>query len=287
MTVNIIRKSGDYIINILNNRRIIMSTIWQDFEKNCTDYLNTEFREYASFKHEGGSDSTTPDIRVTTKSGNIFYIDAKHSPAQCGQFVLIPDVTSGTFIYSQKNSTQINSYAIKIMEYMNAKFNEFKEAGTAGKEILLNNGSNVFTNWIINTYRNKGTHYFITNNYTILPIEKFSDYFNVTAKYRVKRSGSSSVGKRNMPIVLYYIKSNNYPIQSTRSDGGKLFVVSNRQIHNQRFILNGYEYMFSLRDSEYEIRKLSNTFNANVIFSINLKTTKNGLTSDAFIQALM
>lgn len=286
MTVNVISKLGNCIINHLNKRRIKMSTIWKDFEENCTNHLNSEFGKYASFEHEGGSDSTKPDIRVVTQSGNTFYIDAKHSPAQCGQFVLLPDVESRTFVYSKQNLTQINSYAIEIIEHMNSDFDEFKEAGTAGKEILLNNGSVIFTNWIINTYKNKGTRYFITNKYTILPVEKFSEYFNVTAKYRIKRSGSSKVGKSNMSSVLSYIDTNNYPIQSSRCDGGKLFVVSNKHIHNHRFILNSYEYMFSLRDSEYEIRKLSNTFNANVIFSITLKTNKNGMSSEQFIQAL-
>lgn len=59
-----------------------------------------------------------------------------------------------------------------------------------------------------------------------------------------------------------------------RTDDSKLFVTSTRYIHNTRFIINGTEYMFSERGSEYEIRKLSNTFNANVIFSIDLKTTR-------------
>ncbi len=263
-----------------------MSSIWEDFEINCTELLNRKFGDYASFKHEGGSDSTVPDIKVTTKSGRVFYIEAKHSPAQCGQFVLLPDIGSRTFIYSHQNTTRINTYAKRIMEHMNTQFDDFKEAGTAGKDIIMNNGSEIFSNWIIETYENKGTRYFITNNFTILPIERFSEYFNVSAKYRVKRSGSSSVGKSNVSNVLRYIKSHGYVIESIRENGGKLFVESYQQLHNQRFLLCGHEYMLSLRDSEYEIRKLSNTFNANVIFSINFKNIINGVKADEFIRAL-
>ena len=29
---------------------------WQDFELECTDYLNDVFGDYATFYHEGGSD---------------------------------------------------------------------------------------------------------------------------------------------------------------------------------------------------------------------------------------
>lgn len=60
--------------------------IWEDFEVECTDYLNKRFGAYARFIHQGGADSTVPDILVETNSGHSFYIDAKHSPAQCGQF---------------------------------------------------------------------------------------------------------------------------------------------------------------------------------------------------------
>ena len=52
---------------------------------------------------------------------------------------------------------------------------------------------------------------------------------------------------------------------------GKLYVECNLPMHNKRFILDGTEYMFSLREDIYEIRKLSGTFNANVIFSLKLK----------------
>lgn len=263
-----------------------MNMSWEDFENDCTKYLITNFGKYADFIHEGGSDSTISDIEVRRKSGRNFYIEAKLCPAQCGQFVLLPDIASSTFIYSPKNSTPINNSAIKIMDYMNQHFEEFKEAGTAGKEIILDDGQEVFSEWITGYYKNKGTKYFITNNYILLPIEEFSDYFYVTADYRVKRSGSANVGIRNMSNVINHINSDDYLIENTRKDKSKLFVESTESIHNQRFILRGYEYMFSTRDSEYEIRKLSNTFNANVIFSIDLKPNKVGMSHGEFIRAL-
>lgn len=259
---------------------------WEDFEKDCVKYLNRNFGRYADFIHEGGSDSTISDIEVNTISGSNFYIEAKLCPAQCGQFVLLPDIASSTFIYSQKNSTPINNSAKKIMDYMNQCFEDFKEAGTAGKEIIMVDGQEVFSEWITGYYKNKGTKYFITNNYILLPIEEFSDYFYVTADYRVKRSGSSNVGKGNIPNVINYINSYDYVIDNIRADKSKLFVESTESLHNRRFILGGYEYMFSTRDSEYEIRRLSNTFNANAIFSIDLKPNKVGMSREEFIQAL-
>ena len=73
---------------------------------------------------------------------------------------------------------------------------------------------------------------------------------------------------------------------ASRIDGDKLFIESNTSLHNTRFILQQYEYMFSQRGDEYEIRKLSNTYNANVIFSIKQKNRTAGLSDTEFINHL-
>ena len=65
---------------------------WEEFEIQCTEYLNQKFGAYANFIHQGGANSTVSDILVHTNTGNSFYMDVKHSPAQCGQFVLLPDL---------------------------------------------------------------------------------------------------------------------------------------------------------------------------------------------------
>lgn len=261
-------------------------TIWEEFEIQCTNFLNSKFGAYARFFHQGGSDSTIPDILVKTKSGNSFYIDAKHSPAQCGQFVLLPNLQTRTFEYSRQNVNRINRYAEMIIEYMNNNFDAFRNAGTAGKDINIPNGCDIFANWIIQSYKDKGTEFFITNNYTILPVERFREYFDITATYRIKRSGSNNVGKSHLKPVMDYISTHNYIITDFDVAGNKLFVFSPQQLHNQRFILRGMEYMFSLRGDKYELRKLSNTYNANVIFSIEYKNTTPGMSESEFIDCL-
>lgn len=82
-----------------------------------------------------------------------------------------------------------------------------------------------------------------------------------------------------------YIASHDYVITDSHVVGDKLFVSSSRNLHDSRFILRGIEYMFSLRGDEYELRKLSNTYNANVIFSIRQKSTR-GMSDEAFIRFL-
>lgn len=262
-----------------------MST-WEQFEIDCTRFLMEQFGEYATFIHQGGSDSTVPDIKVTTKKNKQFYIEAKHSPAQCGQFVLLPNIETKKFEYSRLNSTEINEFSQVIINHMNNNFEEFKEAGTAGKNIEFDNCQNVFNDWIVKTYKDKGVKFFITNNNVILPIEEFAEYFDVSAKYRIKRSGSSSVGSGNIDKVTEYLKStfSNIELKTTYD---KIFIYTNDNLHNQRFIIGRNEFMISKRENNFEVRKLSNTFNANVIFSIELKTNKGGISIADFIFILV
>ena len=258
---------------------------WLAFEVQCTRHLNDKFGHLATFRHLGGEDSTVSDIEVKPKRGGKFFMDAKMTPAQCGQFVLLPNVSRGCFVFSDRNKTRLTPQVQAIIDHMNTDFEAYKEAGTAGKDIDLNDGGKVFCDWIVSTYLQKGTEFFITNGYTILPIRDFAKHFDVTATYRVKRSGSASVGTRKAPSIIQYIKSKNYPISKYCTEDDKLFVYSSSYLHDKRFVFGDYEYMFSARGDRYEIRKLSNTFNANVIFSIYKKPAK-GLTDEEFAKVL-
>lgn len=260
-------------------------TVWEDFEINCTKYLNKCFGEYAKFTHLGSSNSKVADIKVETKNKE-FYIEAKHSPAQCGQFVLLPNIQEQKFVYSNKNILPLNEYSLKIINFMNGDFEKFKEAGTSGEDINFANCSDIFAEWIVTYYKSKGVKFFITNDYIMLPIEKFAEYFYVSAKYRVKRSGSGPVGNNKADQIKKHIIQN-YQVKDVKIEGDKVFVLSDIELHNKRFILFGNEYMFSKREEVYEIRKLSNTFNANVIFSICLKPNKKGISASDFILILV
>ena len=143
----------------------------------------------------------------------------------------------------------------------------------------------MFQNWVTEAYKKKNVKYFIVNDYRIFPLDEFSNNFNLSAKYRVKRSGSAPVGSRDsIQEVLEYVKSH-FSITGARIDGKKLFVSSNSELHGIRFVISDTEYMLSKRGSEFEVRRLSNTFNANVIFSVSLKYPGTDLRNN-FVQKL-
>lgn len=259
---------------------------WEEFEIQCKNYFERQFGKYAEFTHYGGADSTIPDIKVKTNSGKSFFIEVKHSPAQCGQFVLSPDNDAKSFTYSVGNETNLNSYAQKIIDHMNKNFDIFSAAGTTGVNIIFDGCWEVFANWVRSTYKEKGVDFFVTNNYKVIPIEDFSRCFDITAKYRVKKSGTGDVGKKRFDAVLQYLSSAEISIAGYRTDKSKLFINSDEQLNKKRFVVDDTELMFSLKNDEYEIKKSSNTYNRNVIFSIKLKAGVSGMSDDCFINYL-
>lgn len=263
--------------------------MWEDFEINCTSFLNNNFNRYATFTHQGGANSTKPDILVKTKTGNTFYIEVKQKIAQCGQFVLFPNNVSKTFEYSIINKTPINAYTQKIIEYMNSNFDKFKNPTAKGESILIENSQHIFASWIIEFYKQKNVKFIITDNNIILPLQNLANYFNITAKYRIKKSGSSNVPQKSVNSILNYLESNKYNISSSKFLNKKLIISSNDNLNKLSFNIDNIQYMFSQKKAsiEYTIKKLSNTKNANVIFSITLAKNVIGISHNEFISSLL
>lgn len=259
---------------------------WEIFESECVEFLNQKYGKYASFRHEGGSDSTIPDIFVMTNTGNSFYIEVKSESAQCGQFVLIPNKINPIFEYSKRNAKQINAYAQKIINHINSSFDDFYKAGSTGKNIVFPNCNYIFSQWIIDYYTKKKVEFFITKNFKIIPIQKFSDYFSVSATLRTKKSGSKDVGKKSIDMVLNFL-IDHYKINKFRVDSDKLFIKIDQQLDKEIFSIDGSNYMFSSCNDEYKIRKLSHTNNYNVIFSIKFEENNLELSQAEFISVLL
>lgn len=261
-----------------------MSEAWREFEIASTDYLKDNFGSYALFSTVGGEVATASDIYVRTACDK-YYIEAKHCPAQSGQFVLFPKNDTKTFEYSSANVMPLNRYSTAIINEMNSHFDYYKRVGTKGVDICFTNCEQVFAGWIKEMYKQKGCRFVITNNFKILPIDDFEKHFNITAKYRVKKSGSRAVGKTRIFKLTQYIKALELNIYDIHSNGGRLFVKSYKNIDKVIFEWNNLDFMFSKREDEFEVRILSNTRNANVIFSLTTKAQK-GLSADEFIKML-
>ena len=243
----------------------------EKFEINCYEYLKKFYKnKNTNFYHEGGMDSTKSDIAVV-KNGNVeFYIEAKDAFAQSGQFVLLPNEDNQTFIFSPRNKSKQNEMTDIIIDYMNSEFQRFNNAGTTGQSLDID--TSVFANWIIEHYKDKNVKYVISydSDYVIFPIRKFKQYFNIIANYRIKKSGSSTPAKKDITSIKDMITQYYNSARFSQTEK-KLFVDISEKIDKDRFILRNYIYYLSEQNSgDYEVRRLSNTYNMNVIFSIKL-----------------
>ncbi len=259
---------------------------WEEFECECTQYLNEKYsNSKVIFEHKGCADSTVPDIAVY-KNGNLdFYVEAKMAGAQSGQFVLFPNYTTRTFDFSERNYSEQNEFTEIIISQMNDNFDYYCSAGTAGRDIDINQV--IFSRWIIGNYQRKGVKFVISKDigFVILPIEKFGEYFNISAKYRVKKSGSTSPAKKDIQSIVQELKSQ-YKADETWIEDGKL-LVSGIGLAGLRFVLGDYTYYLSdTNGTNYEVRRLSNTNNMNVIFSISLKKDQDLRDLEAFKKSL-
>ena len=123
--------------------------------------------------------------------------------------------------------------------------------------------------WIKKNYKLKNVKFIISKfnkKYIIFPLAKFEEYFNITAKYRIKKSGSSELSKNNIQTVENFLKAKLFV------QGKKSFLISSNFKDKEKFQFDDFDIQLSLKSPEkFEVRQLSNTFNRNVIFSISAK----------------
>ena len=72
----------------------------EEFELECFEYLEKKYKSInVKFKHHNTADSTQSDIEVIINKESVFFIEAKNSAAQSGQFVLLADDKNKKFIF--------------------------------------------------------------------------------------------------------------------------------------------------------------------------------------------
>lgn len=260
---------------------------WRLFEDSCIDYLNQTYgNEGLEFIGTGKSDSTSSDIKVMKHGQKIFNMESKMPESQSGQFVLIDN--DGKFIFSGKNKSQENEFTDLIINYINSNYSIFKNVST--KSIPINLPTNIFEEWIKGHYINKDVEFVITSdsndNFIIFPIDKYGDYFEIKANFRIKTSGSRELSKKYEHIVKRLFEENFAPCH-IEWKGSKAYIVSDINIANKTKLYgSNYRYQFNIEDNKYLIKMLSNTNNANVIFSIVLINRQDDSDLDKFIKKM-
>ena len=174
--------------------------------------------------------------------------------------------------FSKKNRTPYDDYVKSVITEMEQNFDD---CNISAKDLPIS--QKVIYDWVKNYYLNvKKSSYCITRSnlgFIIFPIENIDKYFEFSAKYRVKKSGSSNPTQNNKNEIEQILREINISasIDMTNSECSARFTYN-----KDKFILcgNKYKYQFTQDGSVYKIRRLSNTSNANFIVSIKLKEEK-------------
>ena len=226
------------------------------------------------FIRKGGLNSTEPDVRVMQNDRNIFNIEIKSETSQAGQFVVLDYDTK--FVFSERNKTNNNKYSQIIIDFMNENYVFFANPTSKSIPIFLEN--DVLEQWIINYYRDfKNSPFLATifkNKLFIIPIEAVADFFHISAVYRVKKSGSSIPATKSINKLQNEL---NFIFGDGRIqlENGKCYYVNNNATIDVKTKIQLGDIFIYVANSptpgSYEIRILSNTKNANIIFSIDFK----------------
>ncbi len=247
----------------------------EKFEIECYEYLKKNHQtEKVTFVREGGMDATKSDIRVLKGGKEAFYMEAKDEAAHSGQFVVLADAVNKTFRFSPRNKSKSNEITDLIIQHMNRDFPGLSKAGTAGKALDID--KKLFLDWIVEHYKQKNVKYVISkaDRFVIFPLNKFGQYFDVSANYRIKKSGSREPAKKEIEAVQQVIK-NQCSATVFRQVGKKLIAELTAPVARDRFVLGNHTFYLAHRDANaYEVRKLSNTRNMNVLFQIRLIKTQ-------------
>lgn len=261
---------------------------WETFEVECYEKLQKDYGEFAKILPHGKSDSTKPDIEIRLPNGNNFFIEIKSKNAQCCQFVLFPENKTKTFRFSERNKMKKTEACKTIIEYMEKNYSRYCKPTQSG--IAIDVTADTLYNLVDEYYSPKLVKFFMTQDYNgkyiIFPAAKFKNYFNITSCYRKKKSGSSEpseihISEIEQALIDYSI---NGSIDITKVDKPRCFLTTcDNGLHKKRLICNDYTYQLKTNEHSkrvvpphrlayiYEIRKLSNTNNPNVICQLELK----------------
>lgn len=258
---------------------------WKRYEMNALDYLrNKNTFSQVVFILKGGSDSNESDIEVTHNKKKLFSIDAKLSPSQCGQIVLI-EKEHKKLVLSPKMKF-INEFSGEILNHINNMYSYYFNTDKSFIELCCEKF--ILNEWVKQHYKNKDCLFFITSNemdgyHSIIPIDLIHKYFTISAVIRRKRSGTRQVAKKDLKNA---IKQTSTHLKKCNIEKYNLFVneESLLLLLNEEITLVGESRRFEnyfISDTEnkniYKIKVRAKTNNINVVFRLEYTGEKKNI----------
>lgn len=258
-----------------------MTAMWEKFENEIfLEFKKKYSNNNTKFELLGVSDSTQSDILVIKKDEPEFYMEIKSSIAQAAQFALNQN-SEKKWYFSDLNKTTSTNNSEEIIGFINKS--DFGAITTSGISIGIDQKTQF--DWIKDFYEERCVEFVVTsynNELVIMPLENIHIYFNVSVIVRKKGSGSAELSN---PV---WRKIKNHPVFNG--------VRENNVINGKRYLtfdslpesLNNNKTIFAdmfddeiirfqleiISDRKVYIRKLSNTSNPTVIFTLTSKRSQ-------------
>lgn len=263
---------------------------WEVFEDESIDFLKKKFSEKnVTFKNVGKRNSNKPDIKVYFKNSLIFNIEAKFSPSQAGQFVVL--IENNEFIYSPRNKFRNNEFSKEILKYINSNFDKFRDTQQTSIEIECN--AEILANWVKDHYIEKNSLFIITSDClggykAVVPIEEINKYFTITACARRKKSGT-----RHLPLKDYSITEEviNATLLDNESyeyyrEGKKTYLELNcdEDLNKEDCYIGENLFLSKESEQKYAVKRLNTTNNINVVFSMEYTGKKETFIDKSFFE---
>ena len=247
---------------------------WQNFEEQAQKYLKENLKvKSLDIIFNGGSDSNLGDVELIKNKKHLFNIEIKEYQSQIGQFVVLPKHQDKKFILGNLkfNTNRIS----KIYEHMNENYEYYKSPTTAG--INLKCSKKMMYESIYSYCKDHNIEFFIskrkTSNFKIISIQNFEKNFDISGKYRKKKSGTSYI--KNNDALKDHLKKL-FPEGNINSDKkGLILKLKNSESlklklkKNRSYQFDNINIYFSpINDNEFYVKKKSCNNNATVIFSL-------------------
>lgn len=253
----------------------------EKFEVLAKDYLSHTLSPYGVTVNKiGGSNSTKTDIVIKKSDTDICNIECKESISQSSQFVVKKDHEEGNFNLSDKNKSQPTEASHLIVEHMNNHSKHYSAVSLNNKQVDLLCSTDLMYEHICSDLSNK-SDFIITatksgislleeslernapwTNGLLIKISQIKEVFDVSGKYRIKTSGTRKA-------TANHIKDS--PLKIREID--RSYYVHDRNNSLPKYQSNGLYLSPSGEKGLRKVKKTSETKNANVIFSLKIKST--------------
>lgn len=254
-----------------------MTERWKKFELEVLSFLRHKLSNIpVVVEGFGKSNSHLPDIKITRQvdGSELFWLDTKLSPAQGYQFVV--QFTGDQFEFSEDNKATANEFSQGIIEHMNNHAHKYSNPGTAGVDLECND--RLLRNWIISQCEIKNVRYIVTSTKldsfkVLVPVVDMDKYFKITARYRVKRSGSRDLAATHRSSaydqLCKHLQGFGLEVGGSSIDGKRTIAhIGSSSLFGEELYFGDDYYLSAIKGSEgdYYIKKRGRTQNANIIF---------------------